>query len=86
MDCDSDYDDSVVIKHGEINGIVARFNLSPEEDVQFRKRIEELELKVKADPGSESATLIKEIRACQKVFERRRNLEIEICAIYDVIL
>jgi len=52
MDCDSDYDDSVVFKHAEINRIVARFNLSSEEDVQFRKRMEELELKAKADPGS----------------------------------
>ena len=66
MDCDSDYDDSVVFKHGEINRTVARFNLSPEEDVQFRKRMEELELKAKADPGSESATLIKEIGLAKK--------------------
>ena len=85
IDCDSDYDDSVVFKHGEIDRIVARSNLSPKEVVQFRKHMEELEVKAKADPGGEAATLIKEMRACHKAFERFRKLEIEFCAIYEVI-
>ena len=33
----------------------------------------------------EAATLIKEMRACHKAFERLRNLETEISAIYEVI-
>ena len=85
IDWDSDYDDRVVFMHGEMDRIIARSNLSPEEIVEFRKLLEELEVKAKADPGCDAATLIKEIRSCHKAFERFWNLGTEICAIYDVI-
>ena len=85
IDCDHDYDDSLVFMHGEINRIVARCSLSPKDARQLKKRLEELEVKAKADPGGEAATLIKEMRACHKAFERLRNLETEISAIYEVI-
>jgi len=85
IDCDSDYEDSVAFMPGEINRIFARSNLPPKERVQFRKRMEELEVEAKADPGGESATLIKEMRARHKASEKLRNLKIEISAIYEVI-